>query len=126
MSNETVKIHKLIDGELVPLEMKRQRFEQAMERIDTDVDKGASKKQILTKYSDYIIKSGDGAVDKKKPAKASSDNSAAMTPAEKQEIVKKAVSDNPNMNIGEIAKHVSAQTAMTYANARYIASKFIK
>lgn len=124
MSADTIKIHKMIDDVLVPLELKRQRFEQSMERIDTDVNKGASKRQILKKYSDYIVNHGDDALD---PVEETEDKQpVALKPAEKKVIVQKAIDDNPEMTLGQIIKHVAAHHPLTEANVRYIASNIMK
>lgn len=133
MSEEgTVKIHKMIGSKLYPLELKRNRFEQTMDRIDHAVQYGASHKDILQKFSMHIVSKGSPVADPadsigKKSSKPSvPQDKTTNGKIDKQVIIAQTMKEFPHMSVGEIARKVSAHGHMTYANASYIAKKLIK
>jgi hypothetical protein len=133
IADETVKLHKMINGKLHPLEMKRQNFEKIVDRIDKAVDKGASFKEILVTFADHIV-NHDGALGHD-PANGTAPVKPVAKPAvvasqpvgNKAEIVASIARANPHMSASMVAKKVAAQNpTITYANAYYLANKLMK
>lgn len=120
-NTETVRIHKLINGKLYPLELRRQRFEQTMDRIDAAVDRGRSFKEICNMFSQHIVNSGAKAL-----APVEKSDAPSQPVGTKAEIVSSTIAQFPALTASEIAKKVAANHPITYANAYYLAGKMIK
>ena len=115
---DTIKIHKMIDGELIPLKVRRQRFEQTMDRIDDAVDKGATASQVFAEFSDYIVRD-----DSETAPTTSNTTEGELSKSEKAALVASIIAENPQFTLGEVCKAAQIQGGMTYANARYLALK---
>jgi len=120
---ETIKFHKMIGGKLHPFELKKARFEKTVDAIDKAVDKGATHKQVLAKFSDMIVSSKAEPVAKEKPVTKSA---APVVAGSKSDYVQSIINANPNLTAGQVAKKASENGSMTYANAYYLASKLKK
>ena len=116
---QTIKIHKLIGGTLYPLELKRQRFEQVMDRIDRAVELGASFTQIKRQFADHLVSTGKAVDPDQKPD--------SVQPKEsKSDICKKGMDENPGKSVGDWCKIVSANNPhISNANARYLLTKLM-
>lgn len=116
MNEETIKFHKMIGGKLYPLEMRRQRFEQTVDRIDKAVEKGATITEIRKMFADHIVSTKAQAT--AEPAKVTTE-----PVGNKQEIVAKIIAEYPDLAPGLLIKKIAATGAMTAANARYLVTK---
>lgn len=132
MSDEgTIKLHKMISGKLYDIELRKQRFEQTMDRIDHAVTHGATAKDLLKKFGQHIVHIGKKGIEPySKPAGSKTTAETAVSSSEpkgdKAAIVQAVVNEYPHFTVGQVAKKVSAQGHMTYANAHYLAKKIVK
>lgn len=133
IADETVKLHKMINGKLHPLEMRRQNFEKIVDRIDKAVEKGATFKEILVTFADHIVNHdgelGHDAAKGPAPIKivAKPAVTASQPVGDKAEIIASLARANPHMSAGQLAKKAAANhPEITYANFYYLANKLKK
>jgi hypothetical protein len=112
--SDEISLHFQIHNKRHKITLSRVRFERTVEQIDGDIEKGMSFNDICKKYATHIVKTDEPEV-----------QSAPTAKADKRAIIEKIIAENPHFSLGEVSQAASKTGAMTYANARYLASSLL-
>lgn len=113
--SKEITMHLYIRGTMHRVVFSTSRFEKTIDKIDEDIEGGASFKDICKKYASNIISVGTPVVAQ-----------PAATKADKKTIVKQIIEANPHYTLGEVSKAASKEGGFSYANARYLANTLME
>ena len=126
---DSIKMDFSVQGKPHTFDIKRQRFEKVVDRIDKDIHRGKDLDHIVRKHGDHFasppvaqkqaFRSAASAV--KQVAKAH--NTPAHSGGDKKTIISQLMIAHPQATDGQIAKLAVAGGHMSSANARYLAKK---